>query len=108
MRKYWLLLNKEFGFENGKLRISFSTDNPVYGKRFCVYIEGILVYDGTESGKSSWDTWIHHNPKIEKDVISILVDKLEQQKQLNAAVKELEDAKTLTEESRIKNIIDSY
>jgi len=108
MRKYWLLLNKEFGFENGKLRISFSTDNPVYGKRFCVYIEGILVYDGTESGSSRWDNWIHHNPKVEKDVISILVDEIKTQTKLKDRIKADEDKKLLEESLRVKSIIDNY
>lgn len=108
MRKYWLNLNKEFRFENGKLRISFSTDNPVYGKRFCVYVEDILLYDGTESGSSRWDNWIHHNPKVEKDVIDILIGKIELQEKQNIEVKKIEDKKALTEELRIKSIIDNY
>ena len=108
MREYWLRLNNEFVFEKSKLRISFSTDNPVYGKRFCVYIEGILVYDGTESGKSRWDNWIHHNPKVEKDVISILVDKIKVQTKLNERIKAEEDKKLLEESFRVKSIIDNY
>ena len=110
MRKYWLRFNKEFSFENEKkkLRISFSTGNPVYGKRLCVYVEEILVYDNTESGNSRWDNWIHYNPKIEKDVIDALVERLELQKQLDTAIKKIADEKNLAEELRIKSIIDNY
>ena len=108
LKSYWNILNKEFQFKNEKLRISFSNSNPVYGKRFCVYVQDLLVYDITEYGNGSWDSWIHYNPKVEKDVLDVIKKQITIEKEAKKLQEDKMLSKKLEEESKIKNILDSY
>lgn len=108
IKSYWNILNKEFQFKNEKLRISFSNSNPVYGKRFCVYVQDLLVYDVTGYGNSSWDSWIHHNPKVEKDVLDVIKKQITIEKEAKKLQEEKVFSKELAEKERVKNILDSY
>jgi hypothetical protein len=108
IKSYWNILDKEFEFNNKKLRINFSNSNPVYGKRFCVYVQDLLVYDITQFGNSSWDSWIHYNPKVEKDVLDVVKDKIILEKEIKKAQEERRLSKESAEKDKIKNILDNY
>jgi hypothetical protein len=113
MKNKWSQIDTCFIFKNEKLKISFSTTNPVYGKRCAVYVvsgdEEILVYDTTESGTHSrFDNWIHHSEKIENDCLAIFDNKIKEQDERIKLQSEKEHIKFKQKELKIKNIIDSY
>jgi len=108
LKSYWNILDKEFQFNNKKLRISFSNSNPVYGKRFCVYVQDLLVYDVTQFGSSCWDNWIYYNPKVEKDVLDVVKEKIILEKEAKKVQEERRLSKESAEKEKIKNILDNY
>ena len=109
LKRYWTKLNEDFVFKNEKLRIVFETSNPVYGKCFCIYVQDLSVYEVTERGtNSSDDRWRHYHPKVEKDVLDIIKEKLilEEKKKKHKELLKLN--KELAEQERIKSILDNY